>query len=302
MLEGLPPNRAAYTMRLLCDEATARKVADIIVETFDPATTAAASFATGDESVWAVEAFFGTLPDEAAVRALIKAAASEEAVESAIFGEVAERDWIAASLALLPPVRAGRIFVHGGHDRDRVATNDIGIEIEAALAFGTGHHGSTRGCLLMLADIARRRRPVSILDLGTGSGVLAIAAARLFKREVRAGDIDPVSVRTAVSNAKRNHAGNFIKLALARGVAHPLLRDGAPYDLVMANILARPLCSLAPELARLTSVGAEIILSGLLPRDVAAVLSAYRGQGTALARRFDVDGWVTLLVRRRGRF
>ncbi|MGH6795145.1 MAG: 50S ribosomal protein L11 methyltransferase [Methylocella sp.] len=304
MLEGLPPNSAARFMRLSCGEAAARRIAGIIVETFDPATTAAAAFkeapdvSEGTKSPWIVEAYFGDPADEANVRALIAAAAGGALARAATFGRVDERDWVAASLEGLKPVRAGRFLIHGAHWRGAVKANDVPIEIEAALAFGTGHHGSTRGCLFMLEAVARKRRPRAILDLGTGSGVLAIAAAKLFKRKIHAGDIDPVCVTLASANAKRNRVASFLRPVLAKGAAHPLLRAGRPYDLMLANILARPLRDLAPRIARLTSPGAEIILSGLIARDVSGVVAAYGRQGIALARRIDINGWATLLVRR----
>ena len=156
MLEGLPPNSATHVMRLSWDEAMARRVADIIVETFDPATTAAAAFEEAPDTSgwnkgpWAVEVYFGAPPDEANVRALVAVAAGAAAARAVTFGEVRERDWVAASLEGLGPVRAGRFVVHGAHGRGAVEANNIGIEIEAALAFGTGHHGSTQGCLRML--------------------------------------------------------------------------------------------------------------------------------------------------------
>jgi ribosomal protein L11 methyltransferase len=305
MLEGLPPNGAAHVIRLACDEATARRIAAIIVETFDPATTAAAAFKEAPDigcntAPWIVEAYFGAPPDEANVRTLVTAAAGAAAARAATFGRVNERDWVAASLEGLKPVRAGRFIVHGAHGRDAVKANDIAIEIEAALAFGTGHHGSTRGCLHMLDLVARKRRPRAILDLGTGSGVLAIAAAKLFKRKIHAGDIDSVCVQAAGANAKRNRVASFVRPVLAKGAAHPVLRVGGPYDLVLANILARPLRDLAPQIARLAAPRAEIILSGLIGRDVPGVAAAYRIQGTALARRIDIDGWATLLMRRGG--
>jgi ribosomal protein L11 methyltransferase len=305
MIEGLPPNNAAYVMRLSCDEATARAVSDIIIETFDPADAAVAAFeetpATKDwnDGPWLVEAYFGEQPDEDNLRALIAAVAGENVSARISFGRVEERDWVASSLEGLKPVRAGRFIVHGAHSRGEVRDNEIAIEIEAALAFGTGHHGTTRGCLLMLDRIARRRRPRSILDIGTGTGVLAIASAKLFKRTVHSGDIDKVSVATAGENAKRNGAGAFVDPVQARGAAHNALRRGAPFDLVFANILARPLRVMAPEIARLTETGAEIILSGLLARDAPGVIAAYRTQGMALVRRIVIEGWVTLLMQRR---
>ena len=307
MLEGLPPNGAAHVMRLACEEGTARRIAAIIVETFDPVTTAAAAFeeaadtSGSNKAPWIVEAYFGAPPDEANVRALVAAAAGDAAARAATFGRVDEQDWVAASFEGLKPVRAGRFIVHGAHRRDAVKANDIAIEIEAALAFGTGHHGSTRGCLHMLDLVARKRRPRAILDLGTGSGVLAIAAAKLFKRKIPAGDIDPVCVQAAGANAKHNRVASFVRPVLAEGMAHPALRQGAPYDLVLANILARSLRDLAPHIASLAAPGATIILSGLTARDVPGVAAAYRTQGTVLARRIDIDGWATLLMRRRGR-
>jgi ribosomal protein L11 methyltransferase len=305
MLEGLPPNNAAYVMRLSCDEATARTVSDIIIETFDPANAAVAAFegtpTTKDWNggPWLVEAYFGEQPDEDNLRALIAAVAGEDASARVSFELIEARDWVASSLAGLKPVRVGRFIVYGAHSRGEVRDNEIAIEIEAALAFGTGHHGTTRGCLLMLDRIARRRRPRSILDIGTGTGVLAIAAAKLFKRPVHSGDIDKVSVAAASENAKRNGAGAFVDPVQARGAAHNALRQGAPFDLVFANILARPLQAMAPEIARLTETGADIILSGLLARDAPSVIAAYRTQGVALVRRIDIDGWVTLLMKRR---
>ena len=303
MLEGLPPNGAAYLMRLHCDETTARRVVDIVVETFDPAETAAAAFE--DETLakgwhsesWIVDIYFGSPPDEDMVRALVAVASDEQLAASVTFGAVAQTDWVAASLAGLDAVREGRILVHGSHSRDRVRPGDISIEIEAALAFGTGHHGTTRGCLALLNDVARRRRPRAILDVGTGTGVLAIAAAHRFRRRVSAGDIDAVAVATARENALRNRAGALVRPVRASGLAHPQLRSKAPFDLVFANILAKPLRALAPSMRRALAPGAEVILSGLLACDVPGVLSAYRAQGLVLVRRRNIDGWASLLLR-----
>lgn len=308
MLEGLPPNKAAHVMRLECDEDTARRVADMIVETFDPAETAAAAFESVTDSrdwkavPWTVEVYFGWPPDEDNVRALVETVAGPEAAAAVVFGRVEEKDWVASALEGLAPVRAGRFLVHGSHDRGAVRVNDIGLEIEAALAFGTGHHGSTRGCLMMLDRVAKRRKPRAILDLGTGSGVLAIAAARLLHCTVRAGDIDPISVASALANAKLNGAGAYLQPVVSTGLAHPDLKAGAPYDLVFANILAKPLKRLAPAIARHLAPHGEVILSGLLARDVPGVIAAYGTQRLRLTQRVEIDGWVTLLMRGPGAF
>lgn len=304
MLEGLPPNGAAYVMRLRSDEQTVRRVADLVVETFEPAEAAAAAFEESFDgrswaaSPWILEIYFAEAQKTDALRQLLAVAAGEALAAEAEVSNVAERDWIQASLEGLAAVREGRFVVHGRHGRDSVTPGDIGIEIEAALAFGTGHHGSTRGCLRMINAVARRRRPRAILDIGTGTGVLAIAAARRFHRRVAAGDIDPVAVVAARGNIRQNKAAPYIRPVEARGAAHPALSAQRPYDLIIGNILARPLRALAPSLAALLAADGEVILSGLLASDVPGVLSAYRAQALYLRRRHDIEGWATLLLGR----
>jgi ribosomal protein L11 methyltransferase len=306
MLEGLPPNNAAHMFRLVCDETAARSVADLIVEMFDPADAAAAAFELNPDTKdwnsrdWVVEAYFGSEPDQDYVRELIASAAGDEAATKTEFLTVEQRDWIASSLEGLAPVRAGRFLVYGSHDRGAAGPNDIGLEIEAALAFGTGHHGTTRGCLVMLDAILKRRRPERILDVGTGTGVLAIAAARALHIPVACGDIDPISVEATRTNAILNGAAPWIRPVVARGVQHPDLQAGKPYDLIFANILAKPLRGLAPSIAKVSATGADIVLSGLLSGDVAGVLAAYGAQGLSLTRRINIDGWATLLLRNGG--
>ena len=303
MLEGLPPNNAAHRMRLVTDERRARAIADLIVESFEPAEAASTAFETDDRlpgggRAWLMEAYFGAAPDEAAVRALIALAADEATAASAAFGLTEKRDWVANSLAGLKPVRAGRFLVHGAHDRARVGPNDVAIEIEAGLAFGTGHHGTTRGCLLHFDRLLKRRRPARVLDVGCGAGVLAIAAAKVLRRKVSLGDIDPVAVEVANANAKLNGVGGSCRAVVSRGVESERLRAGAPYDLVFANILARPLRQLAPSLAGVMSAEGEAIVSGLLLADVAGVLASWRAQGFHLAERIELEGWASLRLRR----
>ncbi len=307
MQEGLLPNNAAHVMRATCGADAARAIADIIVESFDPAETAAAAFEiessqqSWDEAPdWTVEVFFSEEPDQDFVRSLVAGVAGDDAAAALVFDRVAQKDWVASSLEGLKPVRAGRFVVHGSHDRGKVAANDIGLEIEAALAFGTGHHGTTRGCLLTLDHILRRRRPRRVLDVGAGTGVLAMAAARALRAPVSAGDIDPIAVEAARANALLNGCGPWVRPVVARGLDHPALRRNGPYDLILANILARPLRLLAPSVCARATLDAELVLSGLLARDVPGVLSAYAAGGFALAGRRDLEGWACLLLRRGG--
>jgi ribosomal protein L11 methyltransferase len=283
--------------RLACDEPTARLLAGTLAETLDPEGCVCGAF-EGEGGRWQVAVHFRNAPDETALRALVLAAAGDAAAASLIIEPVAETDWVMESLAGLKPVRAGRFILHGAHDRTRVSVNAIGIEIEAALAFGTGHHGTTRGCLLALDDLAKRGRAARVLDLGTGSGVLAIAAAKRFRRRSVASDIDPVAVVSARANARRNRAATMIAFVRAAGTKAPAIAEGAPYDLIFANILLGPLIRLAVPICGLAAPGARVILSGLLPEHANAVLAVYRAQSLTLARRITLDGWVTLVLRR----
>jgi len=303
MLEGLPPNNAAHKLRLVCDERQARAVADLIVESFEPAEAASSAFETeapwpGGGKAWLVEAYFGFAPDEDALRDLVAVAAGEEAARAVEFGVTEKRDWVANALAGLKPVRAGRFLVHGAHDRAALRAGDVGVEIEAGLAFGTGHHGTTRGCLLHFDRVLKRRRPRRVLDVGCGAGVLAIAAVKVLKRKVWLGDIDPVAVQVANQNARLNGVAAYCKAIVSRGVESLPLREGAPYDLVFANILAKPLRLLAPSLAAVTAPDGEAIVSGLLLSDAPGVLAAWRAQGFYLAERIDLEGWTSLRLRR----
>ncbi|CAN7479240.1 50S ribosomal protein L11 methyltransferase [Mesorhizobium sp. LjRoot246] len=203
-------------------------------------------------------------------------------------------DWVAHSLEELKPVRAGRFFVHGAHDRRKRHSGELAIEIEAGLAFGTGHHGTTAGCLEMLERVVRREHPRNALDLGTGSAVLAIAIVKLAHIPVLATDIDPVAVRVAAANARLNHVKALVETATAPGFHHPIFGKRAPFDLIVANILARPLMRLAPQMADHIALGGSIVLSGILERQRDAVVSAYVGQNFRHVRTLHREGWVTI--------
>ena len=279
-------------------EREAQRISDLLTESLDPACAVCAAFESPADG-WQVEVHFLAPLKVTALRALIASAAGKKYADALVCSPVAQRDWVAASLAGLPPVRAGRFIVHGAHDRTRVAVNQIGIEIEAALAFGTGHHGTTRSCLLAIDDLAKRKKPRRILDLGTGSGVLAIAAAKTTRAHVLATDIDIRAVRVARDNARNNHVAALIETMRAAGFNTPRLAGRAHFDLVLANILLGPLQRLAAPIAQRLAPGARVVLSGLLPAHANAALSAYRTQNLALERRIDLDGWVTLVMVRR---
>ena len=286
---------ATYVARLNTDEATARRIADLLSESLDPADTACAAFEqTGGG--WQVDVHFRAKPKPAALRAITaQASAAGKAVPVRV-QKVTPRDWVKDSLIGLRPVVAGRFVVHGAHDRDRVPSHCIAIEIEAATAFGTGHHGTTRGCLLALDTLARSRSPRHILDLGTGTGVLAIAAAKIFRVPVLATDIDPRSVEVARGNAQLNHVGAFVTAVHSADLRAPQIVRRAPFDLALCNILLRPLQRLAAPIARQLMPNARVVLSGILAAQANAAIAAYRSQGLVLERSFALDGWVTLLM------
>jgi ribosomal protein L11 methyltransferase len=299
MLEGLPPHQPTRVMRLETDERRAKALTELLGELFDPAESAVAAFETEDGRSWLLEAYFADLPDEDAIRELARTVVGD-AADAAVFHTLDRRDWVRASLDGLKPVRAGRFLVHGGHDRGFRRPNDLAIEIEAALAFGTGHHGTTRGCLLALAAELKRRRPRAMLDVGTGTGVLAFAAAKALHSRVVAGDIDPEAVRVARENARLNGIAPWLSLFTAPGVRHPLADRPGRFDLVTANILAGPLRRLAPSIAAVLAPSGTLVLSGLLERDVPGVLSAYAAQGVHLRGRSHLEGWATLVLARGG--
>jgi len=279
------------------DQHAARTVVDALTEIFFEGQAAIAAFERPDGQ-WDVTAYFAEPPDQPLVRELVANAAGRDVAAGIVFDTVEARDWVKASLQDLVPVPAGRFIVHGQHDRERIAPNKLGIEIEAALAFGTGHHGTTRGCLLLLDHVLKAWRPRRVLDLGTGTGVLAIAAARALHGRVLASDIDAPSVQVARENARLNVAGHLVQAIRATGFSAPQFAQAAPFDLVLANILANPLRQLAAPMARHLAPSALVILSGLLTHQAPGVIAAYRARGLVPERHLRIEGWSSLLLRK----
>jgi ribosomal protein L11 methyltransferase len=277
------------------DETAARRVADLLTESFLDGEAAVAAF-EGPAGRWDITVHFADAPDKGAVRELVRLAAGEATEQAVQFDTVEARDWVKATLEELVPVHAGRFIVHGRHDRAKVAPNKLGIEIEAALAFGTGHHGTTRGCLLLLGEVLKTFQPRRVLDLGTGTGVLAIAAAKALHGKVLASDVDPLSVKVAADNARQNGVGALVEMAWGNGFSAPLLRQRRPFDLVLANILANPLRQMATPMSAHLAPGARVILSGLLSPQAASVVAAYRARGLILERQIRIEGWSSLLL------
>jgi ribosomal protein L11 methyltransferase len=280
----------------------------VLAECLDSDAVAVSSVEESDGS-WSVALHFRDQPNEDAVRALIACALKGAPAPALQFETLASTDWVRESR--LPPVEAGRFVVHGAHDRAQVPVNRIAIEIEAGLAFGTGHHGSTRGCLLALDRIAKRwrkqvrsRKPgrgraASILDVGTGSGVLAIAAAKALHCPIVGTDIDRRAVTTARNNMRHNGVGCWTKVLQANGVRQDLSLRATPFDLVLANILLEPLKQLATPIAGLTTCNGLVVLSGLLNAQVAPAIASYRARGFIFLCRITLAGWSTLVLAHR---
>ena len=245
-----------------------------------------------DRDVWRIDAFPTTAEEVDALRLRLADFPGLVTTVEAL----ADADWLAMSLSGLPPVRAGRFFVYGAHDQGRIPANAVALRIEAGAAFGTGHHGTTVGCLLAWNDLITARRFDKVLDVGAGTGVLAIAAARTGARLARGTDIDAPSVRIARENAALN--GARAEFVHASGLGHQRVRSAAPYDLVFANILAPPLVALAQDIRGALRPGGVAILSGLLRTQERRVLAAYRSRGFRLLRRIHRDAWATLVIQR----
>ena len=203
-------------------------------------------------------------------------------------------DWVSHSLEGLGPVRAGRFFVHGSHDRDKVKPGDLAIEIDAGQAFGTGHHGTTVGCLELIADVMEHEKPQNALDLGTGSGILAIGIALTKPIKILATDIDPIAIKVAKENFALNGVAKTITAITATGLDDEEIKKRAPFDLIVANILANPLIELAPQMVPALKKGGSIVLSGILEEQHDRVVKAFETEGAKYIKTLHHEGWVAI--------
>lgn len=284
-----------WAIRVAFPEAAGDRPVPLAEAVLEPFGLALSSFERDGGPGWTVEALCERRPAAVRVRAALRAAGL--AVEPRI-EPLPQRDWVAESERALPPFRAGRFFVHGSHVTAPAPRGSIALRIDAGMAFGTGRHATTRGCLLALDRLARSRRFARPLDLGCGSGILAIAAARLWRVPVLAADNDPQAVAVARENARRNGVGDLVRSVLSEGYRAAAIRRAAPFDLVLANILARPLQALAPALARHLLPGGLAILSGLTAEQEEAVLAAHRRSGLAAVACRRIEGWSILALER----
>lgn len=265
------------------------------LERMEPEPTGVGVFEIEDGSGrWEVGGYFLDRPDGAALALLARAFDAEPFAVS----EIPDRDWVAHVRRELAPVEAGRFFVHGAHDADRVPPGRIALLIEAAMAFGTGHHGTTLGCLRALDRLATQGFVAqNAVDVGCGTAVLAMAAARLWPRDVLASDIDEVAVEVARANVEANGLAGRVGTLVAEGFDHPDLAAAAPFDLIFANILMGPLIDLAPAMAAHAAPEARIILSGLLNEQAPTVIARYEEAGFALDQQEVIGDWTTLTMR-----
>lgn len=275
-----------------------KKIAEEITEKLGEAAAPdcdAVALVEADEArnLWLVEAYYQFDPQGGDLSQLLDGTPAK-------IEKLANLDWVSQSLSELKPIHAGRFFVHGSHDRDLRPASGISVEIDAGLAFGTGHHGTTHGCLMALDHVLKVKHPRNVLDVGCGSGVLAIAAASAAHVPVLASDIDPEAVRVAKTNARINKKGPLVQTLVAGGVSDNQIIANGPYELVFANILAGPLMRMSASLARQVAPGGNLVLSGLLHHQEARIISAYRIAGLPLKQRWQLEGWSTLLFSRRG--
>ena len=245
--------------------------------------------------LWEVGGYFEALPDQAGLALL----AAIHQARPFVISELPETDWVAHVKRELSPVRAGRFLVHGSHDADKVSEEVEPLLIEASMAFGTGHHGTTQGCLLALERvIVEGFAPRTVLDLGCGTAVLAMAAARIWPCRVLASDIDNVAVEVAEANINANDLSGRVECLVAAGLDHPMLDQAAPYDLIFANILKGPLIALVSDVTSHLATGGFVILSGILNEQADEVIAVYSRSGNSLWNRTEIDDWTTIIFKK----
>ncbi|MEJ2034983.1 MAG: 50S ribosomal protein L11 methyltransferase [Maritimibacter sp.] len=285
-----------YTALTTLEGKTAAEALGEALEYLDPEPTGVGVFEIEDGSgLWEIGGYFTEAPDEIALALLAKAHGAKDFSIS----KLPETDWVAHVKRELAPVEAGRFFVYGSHDADKVPEGSVALKIEAAMAFGTGHHGTTLGCLRaldkMLADGVVK---TNVADIGCGTAVLAMAAARVWPNPVLASDIDEVAVDVAVANAAANGLEEQVNVVEAAGFDHPDLSAAAPFDLVFANILKGPLIALSPDMASHIAPGGHAILSGILNPQADEVIAEYKTNGFTLMSRDEIEDWTTLVLKR----
>jgi ribosomal protein L11 methyltransferase len=285
-------SRYKLSMRV-AELATARAAAMALEELITPAAHATSLFE--ERSAFRVEAYYGEQPDPGGVLGQLASILAPAKLPTIDLVEVPAENWVRVSQAALPPVTAGRFTIFGSHDRARIPRGPSAIQIDAGEAFGTAHHATTQGCLMAIDRLAPSSRRARLLDLGCGSGVLAIALARRFPHaEVIASDMDPIAVAVAEENARLNGVGQRIRFEIAAGLARPGLFG--PFDAIVANILAGPLITLAPTMRLAAASGSTIVLSGILTPQAPSVIASYRAQNFYLADHRRIAGWSTLTL------
>ncbi|KAF0675734.1 50S ribosomal protein L11 methyltransferase [Profundibacterium mesophilum] len=279
----------------LPDAENARHLGEAM-ERMEPEPTGVGVFEMEDGSgLWEVGGYFTESPDEAALALLSAAFGARPFAVS----ELPETDWVAKVRRELSPIVAGRFFLYGSHDADKVPDDAVALLVDAAMAFGTGHHGTTLGCLRALDRLIEQGvAPAKVADIGCGTAVLAMAAAKVWPAQVLASDIDAVAVEVAEANVALNGLEGQVQCIEAAGFDAPSLAQAAPFDLVFANILKGPLIELAPAIAAHTARGGHVILSGLLNPQAEEVAGAYIAAGFAPAQSEQIGDWTTLVMRR----
>jgi ribosomal protein L11 methyltransferase len=283
-----------WSIRLKLDGKPAEDARLALENALEPFGEAMSSFETDNGKGWLIEVFCQAKPVAHNVAAALKPLGRHKAT----IDRVPDKDWLAESRRGLPEFRAGPFFFYGSHFKGKVPKNLIGLEIDAGMAFGTGRHETTRGCLLAVARLAKTRKFKKPLDVGTGTGILAFGIARLCNVTVLAGDNDADAVRVARENAKVNKLAKQVRILRSDGYRAKAIRDGAPYDLVTANILANPLIGLAPDLARVLAKDGRAVLSGLLREQEKHVLQAHEAAGLALDFRLRLGDWSVLVLKK----